>query len=92
MIKENKIELILGSNIYKISNKEDLSRFIGELIKDLKNNTETWENLSLENYLEAMQSWLEDMEGWEENFNIDTSKINTWELIGTILLASKMYE
>lgn len=92
MIKGNKIELTLGNNIYKISNKEDLTRFIGKLIEDLKNNPETWENLSLENYLESMQSWLDDMEGWEKNFNINMSKINTWELIGIILLASKMYE
>lgn len=76
----------------KIENKGDLVNFIGVLINDLQVNPNEWENISLQNYLEAMQSWIEDMDGWEINSKIDTSKMTSWQLIGHILLASKIYE
>lgn len=82
----------LSDMVYKINSKDDLIKFLEQLILDFKNNLDTWENSNLENYLEAMQSWLEDIEGWENNCNIDISKITPWQLIGYILLASKMYE
>lgn len=82
----------LGDTVKSISSKEDLIKFIGELRMDFNNNSSTWENSSLESYLAAMQSWLEDIEGWAENSNLDISRITSWELIGHILFASKMYE
>lgn len=44
MIKENKIQLNLGNNIYKVGNKKDLIKFIGVLINDLKSSLEAWVN------------------------------------------------
>lgn len=88
MIIGNKIELKLGSNVYEVNNRDDLVKFIGKLVCDLKYNSETWENTSIENYLEAMQSWLDDIESLEKNTNTS----NAWELVAMILLASKMYE
>ncbi|AFM39427.1 hypothetical protein Desaci_0359 [Desulfosporosinus acidiphilus SJ4] len=82
----------LQSMVKSIYNKDDLVRFIRELRVDLISNSITWENPTLERYLEAMQAWLNDIDGWEKNLNIDISKFTPWQLIAHILLASKMYE
>jgi hypothetical protein len=82
----------LGEMIPNIDNKNDFVSFISMLRDDLKNNSDTWENMNLNDYLEAMQSWVEDIEGWEKNCSIDVSKISHWQLVANILLASKMYE
>jgi hypothetical protein len=78
--------------VLNISSREDLVKLIFELRNDLNINPDSWENSNLENYFEAMQSWLEDMDGWGKNCSIDISKMTVWQLIGHILLASKMYE
>ena len=78
--------------VSKIENKDDLIMFLSALKCDFITNKASWENQTLENYLEAMQSWLEDIEGWEKNCNQDISKMNAWQLIGHILYASKIYE
>ncbi len=82
----------LNENLTKVNSKDEFIKFVGQLIKDLKNNPETWENPNLDNYLEAMQSWVEDMEGWENNLSIDISTMNVWQLMANILFASKIYE
>lgn len=82
----------LNENLTKVNSKDEFIKFVGELIKDLKNNPETWGNPNLDNYLEAMQSWVEDMEGWENNLSIDISTMNVWQLMANILFASKIYE
>lgn len=82
----------LNENITKVNSKDEFVKFVGELIKDLRNNPETWENSNLDNYLEAIQSWVEDMEGWENNLSIDISTMNVWQLMANILFASKIYE
>ncbi|WP_315110011.1 hypothetical protein [Clostridium intestinale] len=82
----------LGEMILNINNKNDLVRFMGILRDDLRNNSDTWTNINLNDYLEAMQSWIEDIEGWEKTCKIDVSKISHWQLVAHILLASKMYE
>lgn len=57
----------LQSMVKSIYNKDDLVRFIRELRVDLISNSITWENPTLERYLEAMQAWLNDIDGWEKN-------------------------
>ena len=75
-----------------IKDKDGLINFISELRLDLKDNFSTWENPTMKDYLEAMQSWLEDIDGWEKNYDVDVLKMPVWQFIGHILLASKMYE
>jgi len=45
----------------KINSKEDLIRFIRLLRRDLQINKDEWENITLEDYLEAIEAWLNDM-------------------------------
>ncbi|WP_420851969.1 DUF7660 family protein [Paenibacillus allorhizoplanae] len=45
----------------------------------------SWENQTLESFLEAMAAWLNDS-------NDANSKTPTWSLLATSLLAGKAYE
>ncbi|MGK5511735.1 DUF7660 family protein [Brevibacillus formosus] len=44
----------------KVDSKDELIQFIKALRHDLKDNPDEWENLSLDAFLEAMESWIED--------------------------------
>lgn len=82
----------LCKSVFKINSREDLANFISELKIDLNQNNSEWENPSLERFLEAMQGFVVNLDGWEKNCNIDTTKMTSWQLVGHLLLAAKMYE
>jgi len=68
-----------------LNNLEDVVTAIEALLADLKKNPETWENPSLEAFLEAMAAWVED---WGRKHNPPPS----WEFIIQMLTAAKIYE
>ncbi|RCR65967.1 DUF7660 family protein [Larkinella punicea] len=78
--------------VESINTKEDFISFVTALINDLKNNPDTWENRTLFNYLEALQSWTEDMDGYYYNKNISVPKDVNWKFFANILIAAKSYE
>ncbi|MGQ0454524.1 DUF7660 family protein [Bacillus sp. SS-TM] len=41
-----------------VNSKEDLLKFLVYLQKDFKVNKDEWENVEVETYLEALNSWL----------------------------------
>jgi hypothetical protein len=65
-------------------NKEDLVSFIDELKNDFLTNKTEWENLSLDDYLEALKGWIEDTNSLPSNPN--------WSNIAEILMTGKFYE
>lgn len=78
--------------IQNIRSKEDFIKFIGDLIVDLKTNPNNWENKTLGDYLEALQSWTEDMEGYYINNNLPVPENVSWKIFADILMAATMYE
>jgi hypothetical protein len=66
--------------------------FIGALITDLNENSNEWENKTLANYLEGMQSWTEDMEGYYLNNNLEVPQDVNWKVFTDILMAARVYE
>ncbi|WP_227938176.1 DUF7660 family protein [Alkalihalobacillus deserti] len=68
--------------IESIRSKEELISFIDKLKNDLVTNNTEWENLSLEDYLEAIKGWIEDTLPSNPN----------WSTIAEILIAGKYYE
>ncbi len=64
---------------------KDVQRTIERLLADLKRDPNSWENPTLERYLEAMRAWLE---GWDKKYHPDPS----WELMKDMLEAGKFYE
>ena len=80
------------TKINNIESKEDFVNFINLLISDYKTNVHTWENKTIEDYLEAMANWVEDMEGYFKYKNIPIPQKIEWNLFANILIAAKMYE
>ena len=82
----------LQKKIESINTKESFIEFLNLLIVDLKQNSDTWENKTLDRYLEAMSSWIEDMNGYYQNRNEPVPSNISWKVYADILMASKIYE
>lgn len=65
--------------------RSDVVKIIDELLLDLRENPDSWENPTLERYLEAMGRWIEDMGRKQDD-------PPSWEYIIDILEAARIYE
>jgi hypothetical protein len=65
--------------------REDVLSTLDRLLDDLESAPDTWENLTLPRYLDAMRAWLES---WGAKHDPQPS----WELICELLEAAKTYE
>jgi hypothetical protein len=68
-----------------MENRKDVITAIEALLTDLKKYPDTWENPTLESFLEAMAAWVED---WGEKYDSPPS----WEFVIQMLNAAKVYE
>jgi hypothetical protein len=80
------------ARIPTIKSNADLAEFVSALVEDLKANSESWENATLERYLAALASWLEDSDGYYENQGRKTPVNLTWQDVAHMLMAATMYE
>lgn len=76
----------------KIGTREELIAFVSLLRQDLADNSEQWENRTLESYLEALQAVLTDWNGRFVNRGEPVPDTPSWRLIGEILRAASVYE
>ncbi len=68
-----------------VDSRESFLAFLAALHSDLRSDAASWENASLDRYLEALQSWTEDMgERLPES--------PSWRMLADILYAAKIYE
>jgi hypothetical protein len=84
--------MTLAEHINSIRSREDFVGFVRALSKDLQDNPESWENATLERFLEAVGAWVEDMDGYYINQGKPVPLQPDWKVIGDILMAAKMYE
>lgn len=84
--------MTLAEHINSIRSREDFVGFAKALGKDLHDNPESWENATLERFLEAVGAWVEDMDGYYINQGKPVPLQPDWKVIGDILMAAKMYE
>lgn len=70
---------------HSIRTREDFVAFVRALSADLYDNPETWENGSLERFLEALAAWAEDMDGKKP-------QRPDWQVVGDMLMAAKGHE
>jgi hypothetical protein len=77
----------------KIISKKDFVDFLLILRDDLKNNSQDWENITLEDFLDGMIAFTQDIDGFYKNVkNRDINHYNVaWEIFSDILLASRIY-
>lgn len=77
---------------YKVTRIEFIE-FLKEFRRDLKENKSNWENTTLEDFLEAMESYTEDVQGFYDNMKMDVDADKpTWENFKTILKGASIYE
>ncbi len=82
----------LYKKVEGVKSREDLIKFINQLRMDLQTNKDEWENITLEDFLEAMEAWINDMDGYYLNSDQPVPKQPSWKTIADILYASSMYE
>jgi hypothetical protein len=82
----------LHERVSQVRNKAELVEFVRALAEDLTTNRESWENPTLERYLEALASWLEDSEGYYRNQGRPVPTEPSWRDVAEMLMAAKMYE
>jgi hypothetical protein len=76
----------------RISSRADFVAFVHQLQQDWKENPSAWENRDLSSFLEGMAAWVDDMDGYFQNQGQEPPAQPTWKLLGTILLAARVYE
>jgi len=82
----------LHEKIESIQTKEDLAKFIGSLRIDLNTQQDSWENPTLDGFLEAMEAWILAMDSWAKNRDMPRVENPSWKTIANILYAAKIYE
>jgi hypothetical protein len=75
-----------------VCSREDFVVFVKALSKDLRDNPATWENGTLERFLEALAAWIEDMDGYYLNQGKPVPQQPDWKVAADMLMAAKVYE
>ena len=75
-----------------VNSKEDLLKFLVYLQKDFKVNKDEWENVEVETYLEALNSWLGSCESVYINQGEKFPEDISCKFIAQMLLAAAHYE
>lgn len=78
--------------IETVNSKSKFMEFVNELIKDNQNNEREWENKSISDYLEGINSWVDDLEGYYDNMKLQIPKDIDWRFVATLLYVGKIYE
>jgi hypothetical protein len=81
----------LHEQMENVQTKEDLAKFIAGLRTDLDTQGQSWENPTLERFLEAMAAWLAAKDHLEKNQNRPSEDL-TWKAVAKMLYAAKIYE
>jgi hypothetical protein len=84
--------MTLDEHTNSIRSRADFVAFVKALSKDFRDNPATWENASLESFLEALGAWVEDMDGYYINQGKPVPQQPDWKVAADMLMAAKMYE
>jgi hypothetical protein len=80
-------------NWNEVKDRQSFIIFLEKLVGDYHQNKDSWENPTLERFLEAMCAYAKDIQG-----NYDFLKLNidantpTWTVFAHILSGAKVYE
>ena len=84
------VELI--AKVDSIKTREDLAEFVECLRENLLEHAADWENVTLENFLDALSSVIIDMEYMYINRGLIVPEAPNWMLVGEMLLSATVYE
>jgi hypothetical protein len=76
-----------------VNSKEDLADFIEILRDDFIRNPSSWENPTLDRFLDAMAAWVRSMDNYYRNVGQEPPGSSpSWSVFSDILIAGKIYE
>ncbi|MFE4829928.1 hypothetical protein [Streptomyces sp. NPDC056672] len=75
-----------------VTTRADLVSYIRQLSQEAGVTSSSWENQSLDRYLEALSSWTNDMDGYFINRGEPVPDTPDWSLIASMLRAACFYE
>ncbi|GAB3799334.1 hypothetical protein GCM10028819_22430 [Spirosoma humi] len=77
----------------EITDRHSFAEFLQLLVQDLQANPESWKNVNLADFLEAMSRYTEDIQGYYDNLQLGlNADVPSWRLFGDILKGATMYE
>lgn len=77
-------------NDYKrVQSKEALIALLNSLAQQ---DTDNWENMSTQDYLQALAAWLESSDAFYDNAKIPISHSPSWQLFADAMQAATIYE
>jgi hypothetical protein len=75
-----------------VTSKAEFLKFLAELQADLQQNPQSWENVTLDQYLEAMAAWVEGCEDYYRNTGQPAPANVGWRFFAEVLTAARIYE
>lgn len=82
----------LDALVETVETHEDLAGFVFALGANLDRDRETWENRTLESYLDALQRFTGSLDSWARNNGQPVPVQPTWQLMARLLLIARTYE
>jgi hypothetical protein len=78
---------------FVVNSRQSFARFLELLLKDYHENSDQWENNTLDRFLEAMSAYANDIQGYYENtgqnVNADSA---SWQVFADIFRGARVYE
>lgn len=76
----------------KVSDRFSLAKFIRALAEDCRRNEESWQNLTIYDFLESLSAWLPVADRYYENLGKVLPDEPSWLFFVEMILAAKVYE
>jgi hypothetical protein len=80
-------------NDFKVTDRQSFIKFLDLLRKDFLDNSESWENKTLPDFLDALSAYAECVQGYYDNMklNVNADKPD-WSTFADIFKGAKIYE
>jgi hypothetical protein len=84
--------MTLSERHRNVRSREEFIQFVKAMSDDLRDNADSWQNMTLERYIEAIGSWTQDMDGYYKNQGLPIPDDPNWKVFSDILMAARIYE
>jgi hypothetical protein len=82
----------LDQAVLGVRDAKDLANFIGQMATDFHDDQDSWENITIYDYLESMSAWLEDTNRFYKSHSDSSLEQPSWQFFANLLLSAKIYE
>ena len=77
----------------EVKSKDDLAALIESLRDDFIHNPSSWENPTVDKFLDAMAAWVRSMDNYYQKIGEEPPGSSpSWSVFADILTAAKIYE